>query len=111
MLVIKKDQKSTFLGIWMKSVSWLPKSQKRLLKFQTVGGWWGQVMLAQQVQIKTTTGKVYHGVIGSKPPHVLTAEVRNKPYEIADMFIDIGASNDQQVAEWGFIQGYGDTIY
>ena len=30
----------------------------------------GQVMLAQQVQIKTTTGKVYHGVIGSKPPHV-----------------------------------------
>ena len=27
--------------------------------------WWlvGQVMLAQQVQIKTTTGKVYHGVI------------------------------------------------
>ena len=47
----------------------------------------------------------------SKPPHVLTAEVRNKPYEIADMFIDIGASNDQQVAEWGFIQGYGDTIY
>ena len=29
MLVIKKDQKSTFLGIWMKSVSWLPKSQKK----------------------------------------------------------------------------------
>ena len=36
--------------------------------------------------------------------HMLTAEVRNKPYEIADMFIDIGASSDQQVAEWGFIQ-------
>ena len=36
---------------------------------------------------------------------MLTAEVRNKPYEIADMFIDIGASSDQQVAEWGFIQG------
>ena len=79
MLVIKKDQKSTFLGIWMKSVSWLPKSQKKAFKISN--RWWlvGQVMLAQQVQIKTTTGKVYHGVIGSKPPHVLTAEVRNKP--------------------------------
>ena len=32
MLVIKKDQKSTFLGIWMKSVSWLPKSQKKAFK-------------------------------------------------------------------------------
>lgn len=68
-------------------------------------------MLAQQVQIKTTTGKVYHGVIGSKPPHVLTAEVRNKPYEIADMFIDIGASNDQQVAEWGIHPGDMVTPY
>ena len=37
-------------------------TEKGFLKFQTVGGWWGQVMLAQQVQIKTTTGKVYHGV-------------------------------------------------
>ncbi len=54
-----------------------------------------------------TTGKVYHGAVGLKP-HVLTAEVRNKP-EIADMFIDIGASSDQQVAEWGFIQG--ETLY
>ncbi len=86
-------------------------TEKGFLKFQTVGGWWGQVMLAQQVQIKTTTGKVYHGVIGSKPPHVLTAEVRNKPYEIADMFIDIGASSDQQVAEWGIHPGDMVTPY
>ena len=34
--------------------------------FKISNRWWlvGQVMLAQQVQIKTTTGKVYHGVIG-----------------------------------------------
>ncbi|MGH2162202.1 peptidase M28, partial [Enterococcus faecalis] len=53
-------------------------TEKGFLKFQTVGGWWWQVMLAQQVQIKTTSGRVYHGVIDSKPPDVITAKVRNK---------------------------------
>ncbi|BDP45852.1 hypothetical protein EfmJHP9_07220 [Enterococcus faecium] len=41
-------------------------------------------MLAQQVEIKTREGKIVHGVIGSKPPHVLTPQVRNKPYEITN---------------------------
>ncbi len=71
-------------------------TEKGFLEFQTLGGWWGQVILAQQVEIKTREGKIIHGVIGSKPPHVLTPQVRNKPYEIKDMFIDIGASNQER---------------
>lgn len=59
-------------------------------------------MLAQQVEIKTRKGKVIHGVIGSKPPHVLTPEARKRPFEIKDMFIDIGASSDDEAKEWGF---------
>ena len=86
-------------------------TEKGFIKFQTLGGWWGQVMLAQQVQITTGKGKVYHGVIGSKPPHVLTQEVRNKPYELSDMFIDIGASSDEEVAEWGIKPGDMITPY
>src|SRR5699024_11963465 len=61
------------------------------LYFQTIGGWWSQVMLAQRVTIMTKKGDVT-GVIGSKPPHILSAEARKKPVEIKDMFIDIGAS-------------------
>ena len=38
----------------------------------------GQVMLAQQVTITTNSGKTYHGVIGSIPPHILSAEARQK---------------------------------
>lgn len=86
-------------------------TEKGFIKFQTLGGWWGQVMLAQQVQITTTAGKIFHGVIGSKPPHVLTAEVRNKPYDMADMFIDIGASSDEMVKEWGIRPGDMITPY
>ena len=72
--------------------------------FQTVGGWWSQVMLAQRVTIVTKTGEIT-GVIGSKPPHILSPEARKKPVDIKDMFIDIGASTREEAAEWGIRPG------
>ncbi len=43
------------------------------LKFQTLGGWWEQVMLAQRVEVHTRSGPVI-GVIGSKPPQSTLAQ-------------------------------------
>jgi putative aminopeptidase FrvX len=77
---------------------------KGFLRFQPVGGWWSQVMLAQRVTIVTKKGNVT-GIIGSKPPHILTAEARKKPVEIKDMFIDIGASSAEEAKEWGIFPG------
>ncbi|WML25358.1 M42 family metallopeptidase [Neobacillus sp. OS1-33] len=77
---------------------------KGFLRFQPVGGWWGQVMLAQRVTIVTRKGDVT-GIIGSKPPHILSAEARKKPVEIKDMFIDIGASSHEEATEWGVRPG------
>ncbi|OES44175.1 M42 family metallopeptidase [Domibacillus iocasae] len=77
---------------------------KGFIRFQTVGGWWSQVMLAQRVTIVTRKGDVT-GVIGSKPPHILPAEARKKPVEIKDMFIDIGASSKDEAADWGVRPG------
>jgi putative aminopeptidase FrvX len=77
---------------------------KGFIRFQTVGGWWSQVMLAQRVTIVTRKGDVT-GIIGSKPPHVLSAEARKKPIDIKDMFIDIGASSKEEAKEWGIRPG------
>src|SRR5690625_2589006 len=44
-----------------------------MLKFQPLGGWWNQVLLAQRVQVMTDEGPVI-GVIGSIPPHNLTPD-------------------------------------
>ncbi len=77
---------------------------KGFLYFQTIGGWWSQVMLAQRVTIMTTKGNLT-GVIGSKPPHILTAEARKKPVEIKDMFIDIGASSKAEAEQFGVRPG------
>ena len=41
-----------------------------MIRFQTLGGWWSQVLLAQRVEIITRNGSV-PGVIGSVPPHLL----------------------------------------
>ena len=78
--------------------------EKGFLYFQTLGGWWSQVMLAQRVTIVTGKGKLT-GVIGSKPPHVLSVEARKKPADIKDMFIDIGASTREEALEWGVRPG------
>lgn len=79
-------------------------TSKGYIKFQPLGGWWAQVMLAQRVTIKTRKGDIV-GVIGSKAPHVLSAEERNKVVQIKDMFIDIGASSPEEAKEFGVRPG------
>jgi len=74
------------------------------LKFQTLGGWWSQVMLAQRVVVKTHKGDV-PGIIGSKPPHILTDDERKKVVERSDMFIDVGASSAEEAGEFGIRPG------
>ena len=74
------------------------------LKFQPLGGWWEQVMLAQRVTVRTRKGDLT-GVFGSKPPHILTAEERKKMVEKSDMFIDIGVMSKQEAIDAGVRPG------
>jgi putative aminopeptidase FrvX len=66
------------------------------IKFLQLGGWWDQVLLGQRVLINTRQGYVT-GVIGAKPPHLLSAEERFKLVEKKDMYIDIGATSKADV--------------
>ncbi len=75
-----------------------------MLRFQPLGGWWNQVMLAQRVQVMTDQGPII-GVIGSIPPHNLTAEQRAKPMEISNMLIDIGADDQEDANAMGIKPG------
>ena len=75
-----------------------------MIRFQTLGGWWSQVLLAQRVQIMTDNGPVI-GVIGSIPPHNLTEAQRNKPMEIKNMLIDVGADDLEDIKKIGIKPG------
>lgn len=79
-------------------------TEEGFLKFQPLGGWWDQVMLAQRVIVKTKKGDVM-GVIGSKPPHILSPDERKKVVEKKDMFIDIGVADKDEALEAGVRPG------
>jgi len=74
------------------------------LRFQTVGGWWEQVMLAQRVRVHTRNGELL-GVVGSKPPHILPPDARKKPVEKSAMFIDIGVADKAEAEALGVRPG------
>ncbi|OIK04725.1 M42 family metallopeptidase [Bacillus sp. MUM 13] len=79
-------------------------TENGMIRFQPIGGWWSQVMLAQRVEIITDNGPVI-GVIGSIPPHLLEEHQRSKPMEIKNMMIDIGADDQEDVKRLGIKPG------
>jgi endoglucanase len=86
-------------------------SEEGYIKFTPAGGWWSQVMLAQQLDITTSKGDVIRGVIGAKAPHILSPEERKKPVEIKDMFIDVGVKDKEEAEKLGIKPGDMITPY
>jgi len=78
------------------------------IKFITLGGWWDQVLLAQKVTIKTQKGYIT-GIIGSTPPHLMSAKDKEKIVEKKEMFIDVGAKDREEAQDILGIQP-GDPI-
>jgi len=74
------------------------------IKFLPLGGWFDQVLLGQRVIVKTRLGDVV-GVIGVKPPHMLSAEERAKVVTRKEMYIDIGATSREEVDASGVRPG------
>ena len=77
-------------------------TKEGFIKFLPLGGWFDQVLLGQRVIIQTRKGDVI-GVIGAKPPHMLSAEDRRKVVEKKDMYIDIGAMNRMKLRMLVFV--------
>jgi endoglucanase len=74
------------------------------IKFIPLGGWFDQVLLGQRVIIQTKKNDVV-GVIGAKPPHLLSSDERDKVVKRKDMYIDIGASSKDEVEKAGIRLG------
>jgi len=75
--------------------------EKGFLRFIKVGGINDQMLLNQKVIVHTEDGKRIVGVLGSKPPHKMKEEERNKMIKYEDMFIDIGAKNREDAKKMG----------
>lgn len=87
------------IGFMVKQIT-----KEGFIKFLPLGGWFDQVLLGQRVIIKTNQGDVL-GVIGAKPPHLLSPEERAKVVLRKEMYIDIGASNSDEIISAGIQVG------
>lgn len=96
------DSPRVMLAGHMDEIGFMVKqiTKEGFIKFIPLGGWFDQVMLGHRVTIQGGKGDVV-GVIGAKPPHLVPADERSKMVPKKDMYIDIGATSQQEVEEAG----------
>ncbi|BDR91392.1 M42 family metallopeptidase [Vulcanisaeta souniana] len=71
------------------------------LRFRAIGGWNEVTLVSQRVVIKTVDGRKIKGVIGGRPPHVTPPGKEREAPELKDLFMDVGASSDEEVRRLG----------
>ena len=81
------------------------------LRFVPIGGWDQRILLGQSVIVRSKVGEKFHGIIGSKPPHLTTANERKKPVEIPEMYIDIGMNSIEEVKNNSIDIGTTGTLF
>ena len=74
------------------------------LRFTKLGGPSHQVLPGHLVRL-LTPDEAIEGVIGVKPGHILTSEESRQLPSIDDMYIDIGASSEEEARSWGIEVG------
>jgi len=79
-------------------------TKEGFIYFLPLGGWFDQVLLGQRVVIKTRNQEVV-GVIGAKPPHLIPTAERDKVVKKKDMYIDVGATSQEEVEAAGVRPG------
>lgn len=79
--------------------------ERGFLRFQPIGGVSERTLIGQRVVIRTSSGSIVRGVIGSKPPHIMKPEETKQIPEIKDLYIDIGVSSRAEAEKLGVTIG------
>ena len=85
--------------------------KKGFLRFVPIGGWDTRILLGQSVVIRSKVGELFHGIIGSKPPHITSPEERRKLVKIPDMYIDVGMNSIEEVTKNNIVIGATGTLF
>jgi endoglucanase len=98
----KKNAPKVMLAAHMDEIGLLVKtiSKEGFIQFAKIGGIDDRILLAQKVIVYTEKGPL-HGIIGSKPPHIQKEEERKRVLTYDELFIDIGAENQEQAKKMG----------
>jgi len=109
----KNKEKKILLDAHMDEIGFMIShiAKNGFLKFVLIGGWDERVLLGQSVIIKSNENKVYHGIIGSKPPHLTTSKERKQKIKASKLYIDIGLFSKQEVLDHDINIGSVGTLF
>ncbi|MCA6085279.1 M42 family metallopeptidase [Candidatus Endomicrobiellum agilis] len=104
-----KGKKKIMIAAHMDEVGMVVKhiDEKGFIYFIKVGGINDSILPGKTVEIINKKGDHITGIIGTKPPHLMTAEEAKRPVKYGNMFIDIGLSSKDEVLK---IIDMGDQI-
>jgi endoglucanase len=98
----KKNAPKLMLAAHMDEIGLLVKTitKEGFLQFMKMGGIDDRVLSAQKVMVCTENG-LLHGIIGSKPPYIQKEDERKRVLASDELFIDIGAENQEEARKKG----------
>jgi putative aminopeptidase FrvX len=98
----KKNAPKLMLAAHMDEIGLLVKTitKEGFLQFMKMGGIDDRVLLAQKVMV-CTEKVLLHGIVGSKPPHIQKEDERKRVLASDELFIDIGAENQEEARKMG----------
>lgn len=74
-----------------------------------MGGWWNHTLPSQRVVVHTRDGRRIPGQVGTKPPHLLPESQRKQVLPNEALFVDVGASCEEDVLTLGIRIGCAIT--
>src|SRR6185369_12273644 len=75
--------------------------EQGFISIAPLGGWDQRLLPSHLPTIITRDGKRIEGVIGTQPPHILKQAERERVIQIEEMFIDVGATSDEEARGMG----------
>jgi len=98
----KEDAPLVMLAAHMDEVALMTTyiEEKGFLRFHTLGGIPEGILPGQRFVFRGKKGDL-EGIIGTKPPHIMSQEERKKLIPMGDLFIDIGAESREAAEEKG----------
>ncbi len=74
------------------------------LRVAPLGNWYAGSMADHLVTVRTSHGAII-GVVGVRPPHLMSEKEKTEAPGVSQMYIDIGASSAAEVRQWGIQLG------
>ncbi len=109
-IAVKKGSSNGLKVMWaahMDEIGFLIRAidDNGFLYLSPVGGWSDVIVPGQRIRIRLDDGRMVYGVVGMKPPHLLTPEEQKQVPQLSKLFVDIGVTSRKEAEELGIRPG------